>query len=59
MPIKRGGQTRSNAGRYAPEGQGATQRGRTRTPKGRSRPTQTARLASGQYAWHCDPFRSC
>ena len=45
MPIKRGGQTRSNAGRYAPEGQGATQRGgRTRTPSGRSRPTQTARL---------------
>jgi hypothetical protein len=45
MPIKRGGQTRSNAGRYAPEGQGATQRGgRTQTPSGRSRPTQTARL---------------
>lgn len=45
MPIKRGEQTRSNAGRYAPEGQGATQRGgRTRTPSGRQRPTQTARL---------------
>ena len=45
MPIKRGGQTRSNAGRYAPEGQGATQRGgRTRTPSGNVRPTQTARL---------------
>lgn len=45
MPIKRGGQTRSNAGRYAPEGQGATQRGgRTRTPSGNARPTQTARL---------------
>lgn len=45
MPIKRGGQTRSNAGKYAPEGQGATQRGgRLRTPSGRTRPTQTARL---------------
>jgi hypothetical protein len=45
MPIKRGGQTRSNAGRYAPEGQGATQRGRNlRTPSGRERPMQTARL---------------
>ena len=45
MPIKRGGQTRSNAGRYAPEGQGATQRGRgLRTPSGRQRPMQIARL---------------
>ena len=45
MPIKRGGQTRSNAGRYAPEGQGATQRGRNLpTPKGNERPMQTARL---------------
>lgn len=45
MPIKRGGQTRSNAGRYAPEGQGATQRGRgLRTPSGKERPMQTARL---------------
>lgn len=45
MPIKRGGQTRSNAGRFAPEGQGATQRGRgLRTPSGRERPMQTARL---------------
>ena len=45
MPIKRGGQTRSNAGRYAPEGQGATQRGRNLpTPSGRERPMQTARL---------------
>ena len=45
MPIKRGGQTRSNAGRYAPEGQGATQRGRNlRTPSGKQRPMQTARL---------------
>lgn len=45
MPIKRGGQSRSNAGRFAPEGQGATQRGgRLRTPSGRTRPTQTARL---------------
>ncbi len=45
MPIKRGGQTRSNAGRYAPEGQGATQRGRNLpTPTGRERPMQTARL---------------
>ena len=45
MPIKRGGQSRTNAGKYAPEGQGATQRGgRLRTPSGRTRPTQTARL---------------
>ena len=45
MPIKRGGQTRSNAGRYAPEGQGATQRGRNiPTPSGKERPMQTARL---------------
>lgn len=45
MPIKRGGQTRSNAGRYAPEGQGATQRGRNLpTPKGNERSMQTARL---------------
>lgn len=45
MPIKRGGQTRSNAGKFAPEGKGATQRGgRLRTPSGRTRPTQTARL---------------
>ncbi len=45
MPIKRGGQTRSNAGKFAPEGQGATQRGRgLRTPSGRERPMQTARL---------------
>ena len=45
MPIKRGGQTRSNAGRYAPEGQGATQRGRNLpTPSGKARPMQTARL---------------
>jgi len=45
MPIKRGGQTRSNAGRYAPEGQGATQRGRNLpTPSGKERPMQTARL---------------
>ena len=45
MPIKRGGQSRTNAGRYAPEGQGATQRGRgLRTPSGRERPMQTARL---------------
>ena len=45
MPIKRGGQSRSNAGRYAPEGQGATQRGRNlSTPSGRERPMQTARL---------------
>lgn len=45
MPIKRGGQSRTNAGKYAKEGQGATQRGgRLRTPSGRTRPTQTARL---------------
>lgn len=45
MPIKRGGKTRSNAGRFAPEGQGATQRGRgLKTPSGRERPMQTARL---------------
>ena len=45
MPIKRGGQPRSNAGKFTPEGQGATQRGgRLRTPKGNTRPTQTARL---------------
>jgi len=45
MPIKRGGQTRSNAGRYAPEGKGATQRGRNLpTPSGKERPMQTARL---------------
>jgi len=45
MPIKRGGKTRSNAGRFAPEGQGATQRGRgLRTPSGKERPMQTARL---------------
>jgi len=45
MPIKRGGKTRNNAGRFAPEGQGATQRGRgLRTPSGRERPMQTARL---------------
>ena len=45
MPIKRGGQTRSNAGKFAPEGRGATQRGRgLRTPSGRERPMQTARL---------------
>ena len=45
MPIKRGGQTRSNAGRFAPEGKGATQRGRgLKTPSGRERPMQTARL---------------
>ena len=45
MPIKRGGQSRSNAGKFTPKGQGATQRGgRLRTPKGNTRPTQTARL---------------
>jgi hypothetical protein len=45
MPIKRGGKTRSNAGRFAPEGKGATQRGRgLKTPSGRERPMQTARL---------------
>jgi len=45
MPIKRGGQSRSNAGKFTPEGRGATQRGgRLRTPKGNTRPTQTARL---------------
>jgi len=45
MPIKRGGQTRTNAGKFAPEGKGATQRGRgLRTPSGRQRPMQTARL---------------
>ena len=49
MPIKRGGQTRSNAGRYAPEGQGATQRGRNLpTPSGNQRPMQTARLPRAQ-----------
>ena len=45
MPIKRDGQSRTNAGKYAKEGQGATQRGRgLRTPSGRERPMQTARL---------------
>jgi hypothetical protein len=49
MPIKRGGQSRSNAGRYAPEGQGATQRGRNLpTPSGNQRPMQTARLPRAQ-----------